>query len=167
MRKLFLWLLVLFGVHCRGESFIDEEAYFPALGQEGGFRLKEASYQELVVNFFAPHCPPCIEELPELRAFFKNATPHRGFLAIGSTLEALQDPERGTLAHISGEVENFVKEHNLNYPVYLADHENLKSWNIRGFPETFVFMRERNNYILKRKFISAVKLNQLEDYLSP
>lgn len=162
MRKMFPFLLIFFWA-CQKPQFLDEETIFLSLDGQSSFQLKTSNYSWLLVNFFAPHCPPCIEELPDLKDFYLNKKAEEGFFAIGSTLEAIES-EKENLESIKLEVLKFAKEHKLPYPIYLADYPKLKAWNIKGFPETLIFKKIEGKWFLERKFISAVNKKQLDLY---
>ena len=60
-------------------------------------------------------------------------------------------------------VSQFIEEHQIKYPVYLGSRE-LKKYKVTGFPETFVF-ELIDEYRLRRRFLSVVKLQELEESL--
>lgn len=61
----------------------------------------------LVVNFWARWCPPCRAEIPELNAFQKT---HQGRIEVVGI--GIEDD--------AAAVKTFVREHAMNYPVFLA-----------------------------------------------
>ena len=154
------------------ETFIEEERRFAPLDAPGMFSLQELPKElhQVVVNFFAPDCPPCEKEIPALRKFYDKYKPQSsvGFFAIGSSLKAVeQNPKPGkdpplTRETIRSELVAFAKKFSLPYPQYLADGEDLRAWRITGFPETFVFTRSGGGWLLKRKIISEVTFEDLE-----
>jgi hypothetical protein len=75
----------------------------------GGQRLRLSDYQGagLVVNFWATWCPPCVEEMPLLDAFYReNAS--KGWQVIGL---AIDQPSQ---------VRRFLEQFPVTYPVGLA-----------------------------------------------
>ena len=158
------------------KKFIEPNFTFPILEQGNvgeSFQIDSLSPQVryLVVNFFAPECPPCIDELPDISRLYLATREQRKdirLLVLGSTLDAVDPQANKEVNHVSPDLEQFRKEHALKYPVYIADTKTLRSFGIKGFPETFVFTRDKENKLsLKRKFISSVRFEELEEYLSP
>ncbi len=152
------------------EKLIDETIIFPSLAGQGVFQLNsvEPSIQKVVVNFFAPDCPPCEKEIPALKAFYRAHAADRDLLfvsigsslrAVGTTASALPDAE------IRAELSRFAGKFALDYPQYVADGTALAAWRVTGFPETFVFTRDGIKWKLKRKFISEISQENLENEL--
>jgi thiol-disulfide isomerase/thioredoxin len=170
-------LLLLMLSACRKtEAFIDEGRRFEAL--EGGINFAlDATPKEihkLIVNFFAPDCPPCEKEIPALKKFYekyRQAT-DVGFIAIGSSLKAIeQNPKPGkdpplTAEQIKAEIFQFGKKFEQPYRRYWATAEDLKAWRVTGFPETLIFIREAGRLGFRKKIISEVTLEDLEREIS-
>lgn len=166
--------IVVFGVAataCKSrEKFIDDARSFAALSGEARFALNAVNPQikKIVVNFFAPDCPPCEKEIPALKAFYAAhaADVELLFVSIGSSLKAIDNLGRTpTELELRSEVKNFVTKFALPYPQYVATGDDLRSWRITGFPETFVFVRRQGEWMLRRKFISEVSREDLENEL--
>ncbi len=172
LRVLVLALLSAMLVSCQGKPqvpFIQRDTNFPPLFSGDAFNLSKLDLtgkDTLYLNFFAPDCKPCVEELPELIEFHKIAQelyPNVEFLGIGAMLATSSDFL--TTEQIRPEIETFAKLHRLQYKIYLSDAESLARFNVTGFPETFVFQKNsKGEWILKRKFISIVSLADLEKY---
>lgn len=80
-----------------------------------------------VVNFWASWCPPCREEMPDLkntRAAFSNDE----LLLIGISVD-----ENASLA------EKAVEEFGLNYPVFLAEPDVYEAFGIQSIPRLLVY----------------------------
>lgn len=166
--------MVVFGVAataCKShEKFIDDARSFAALSGGARFALNAVNPQvkKVVVNFFAPDCPPCEKEVPALKAFYAAhaADAELLFVSIGSSLKAIGNPGGApTDIELRSEVKNFVTQFALPYPQYVATGDDLRSWRITGFPETFVFVRAQEGWKLRRKFISEVSREVLENEL--
>ncbi len=85
----------------------------------------------VIVNFWATWCPPCREEIPDLIAL---QTKYRDQLVVLGISE-----DEGPV----GEVEAFVAEHKMNYPVALTTPELRKVFRgVTALPTTFVVDRE-------------------------
>lgn len=172
LRSLLLVFILNLCAACKpSEQLFDASCEFQPLMEGEIFRLDQIPEPTrwIVINFFAPECPPCIEELPALQKFYlahRESTVLR-FVAIGSLLEVLSlPPERqpARQAIIDG-VLNFRKRFRLPYPVYYATAHELHRWKVTGFPESFVFRHDTEGWTLRRKFISAVTKENLEDAL--
>lgn len=126
----------------------------------------------LVINFFAPGCAPCIEEIPDLKEFYKEIKddPKIRFVAIGSILDAIEADPVVTATEAAEDVAGFVKEYELPYPVYLASTTNLKDFRVSGFPETYLLYKDTESkppvYRIRRKFISTVDGKTMRSYLN-
>ncbi len=165
-------LLALLVSACKPkEAFVDEGQVFQALSGGAAFSLASvpADVQVLVLNFYAPDCPPCEKEVPALRAFAQKyaADKNLRFVAVGSSLKAVAQGNEVpggavTLNEIVSELNAFSRKFNLSYPQHVADGAQLKSWRVTGFPETFVFYRVAGAWQLARKYISEITFEQLE-----
>lgn len=157
------------------ESFIDESRRFEAFqGATEQFSLAATprEIQRLVVNFYAPDCPPCEKEIPAIKKFYEKYRNNKaiGFFAIGSSLKAIeQNPKPGkdppvSREQIHSELKQFSQKYASDWPQYLADGEDLRAWRITGFPETFLFVRVNDRWQLSRKIISEISFETLESF---
>lgn len=64
----------------------------------------------IVINFWATNCPPCVQEIPELKAFYRR---HKDVDAVVLGVN-YEDIKRSWL-------EDFIESVALNYPVLLAE----------------------------------------------
>jgi len=156
----------------RSEKLLEEKQRFAALNDASAFSLVEVpeGIHRLVVNFYAPDCPPCENEVQALKSFYEkyhNDATLR-FISIGSNLRAIEqasnsgkDPPLG-YAQIRAELLLFAKKFSLAWPQFVADGAALKSWRVTGFPETFIFVRQGKKFVLQRKIISEIALEVLE-----
>ncbi len=79
----------------------------------------------VMVNFWAPWCPPCRQEMPDLQAFHQK---YEDTVVLGLAVE-YQSREN---------VANMVDMMNVTYPVALADQETARKFGrFRGLPTTF------------------------------
>lgn len=133
------------------------------------FNLEELEDKEIIfVNFFAPDCPPCEKEVPELEKFVNEILPKNksaAFYAIGSSLTSLAEGEEQSDEEVVSEVLRFKQQFKLKGDVYAAGTKKLRSYRVKAFPETYVFYRNEKGYFLQRKFISSVTAKQLSDYI--
>ena len=103
--------------------------------QIDGQLLQMASFkgQALILNFWATWCPPCVEELPLLNAFFQENNA-KGWLVVGLAVDQ------------SNPVKRFLKHSPLSFPVALAGFSGVELsrslGNLSGgLPYTVVFGR--------------------------
>lgn len=171
----FVFAILFFAGCRRAESFIDEAHRFEAAGKGVQFSLDTLPKEihKLIVNFYAPDCPPCEKEIPALKKFYDKyrAQTSVGFVAVGSSLKAVeQNPKPGkdpplTREQILGELAAFNAKYSPPWPQYLADSAELKTWRITGFPETFLFERRNGRWVLQKKIISEVSFETLEKFV--
>jgi len=69
--------------------------------------LAEFRGKPLVVNFWATWCPPCVEEMPELSAFFDKYNP-KGVQLLGIAVDSPSN------------VREFLEERQFSYPLVVA-----------------------------------------------
>ena len=97
----------------------------------------------VVLNFWAPWCPPCIKEMPELDAFSRSPAA-RGTVVIGLAID--EKPA----------VEQWVKAHPVGFPISVLGYAGL-SWvrdmgrkSDSALPFSIVF--DRDHRVVQRKF---------------
>lgn len=105
----------------------------------------------LVVNFWAPWCPPCREEAPTLeKAYRYYKKDGLEFLAI-----AIKDTDRN--------IAFFMNSKKLTFPVGLdPDAVVATQYGVSGIPTTFFITREGN---IKRMFVGALGEVQLQQFI--
>jgi thiol-disulfide isomerase/thioredoxin len=170
---LLLALASILALGCRArEVFVDADLKFKSLDGQPEFSVASVpqSVEYLIINFFAPDCPPCEKEIPELEKFYfkYKSNPKVQFVAVGSSLKAVATDVKNSnesviaAVQIKEDLDAFRKKLPHSYPRYLADAAALRAWRITGFPETFVFRRIESNLTFVRKIISEVDLKALE-----
>jgi len=113
---------------------------FPTL-TEGALATAVFRGKPLVLNFWATWCPPCVEELPLLNAFFKE-NKSKGWQVLGLAVDQLAPVTR------------FVAQNPFSYPVAMAGFAGTELsqslGNVSGgLPFTVVFGPAGN--VLQRK----------------
>ena len=93
----------------RGDSDPELQFWRTSFDTPSGGRLALASFRgkPLLVNFWATWCPPCVEELPLIDAFYKQNSPN-GWLVVGIAADQL------------AAVNTFLGKMPLSFPVALA-----------------------------------------------
>ena len=87
------------------------------------------SYKDklILVNFWASWCGPCNEEAPSMEEMYQKLH-SQGLVVVGISID-----------HHAGEVEKFVKQYSITFPVLLDTNESVaSSYGITGVPETFI-----------------------------
>ena len=91
-------------------------------------RLSDYRGHWVVVNYWATWCPPCLEEMPELTAFYERHR-HAGVVVLGINLEEIDQHS----------LVDFVDSLLVDYPVLLAGLLPPATMpRIRGLPTTHV-----------------------------
>lgn len=82
-------------------------------------RLADFRGRPLVLNFWATWCPPCVEEMPLIDAFYRQNSPN-GWQVLGL---AIDQPSR---------VRQFLSQHSVSYPIGLAGLEGTELGRVLG-----------------------------------
>ena len=96
-----------------------------------GERHRLANYRGkwVVVNFWATWCTPCIQEIPEIAAFYRERS-GRDVVVIGIALD-VEDPEK---------TRQFAARVGHSYPLVLGDERVEKQFGKpKGLPTTVIF----------------------------
>lgn len=88
-------------------------------------RLSDYRGKLVMVNFWAPWCPPCRQEMPDLEAFHKE---HDDTVVLGLAVDYRSRENVANMADMM----------NLTYPVALADRSVTRKFGgFTGLPTTF------------------------------
>src|SRR5512143_3897498 len=91
------------------------------------YRLSALKGKWVLVNFWAPWCPPCLEEMPELVALHKR---HKDLLVIGVAV----------MYRKKSEVLEVVRSKSLDYPIVLGDEDIASEFGeVNGLPTSFLY----------------------------
>lgn len=89
--------------------------------------LNDAFGQVVLVNFWASWCPPCVHEMPSMAGLKTQLQ--------GQPFEILAV----NLGESKQQVEAFMIEHPLNFPVLLDEHGSaVQDWKIMAYPSSFL-----------------------------
>jgi len=111
--------------------------------------LSDFEGKVVILDFWATHCPPCREEIPN---FVKLYDKYRaqGLVIIGVSLD------RG---NIEG-VKRFCQNKGVNYPVAMGNYEIVEAYGgIRYIPTTFIIGKNKN---IVKKFIGYTSIDVFE-----
>jgi peroxiredoxin len=115
-------------------STTNAEAPSFTLSDVDGHSVSLSNYRGKVVilDFWAPWCPPCRREIPDFIAL-QNQYASQGLQIIGIGLDQPNN------------VASFVQEHGINYPVVVGNNVITNLYGgISGIPTTFVIDRQGN-----------------------
>ena len=91
------------------------------------YKLADQKGKWVVVNFWAPWCPPCIAELPELNTLQQQ---HKDVLVIGVSVQYKRKQE----------VTDMVNKLTIAYPIVFGDEDTAADFGgIEGLPTTFIY----------------------------
>ncbi len=113
----------------------------------------------VVVNFWGTHCPPCVEEIPELIGFH-DANSDKNAMVVGV---AVDFPSFGMAD--KKEVETFVDENLISYPILLASGElvrNITGDTLWGIPASYVYQPDGK---LAIKHVGTLTRDMLEQFI--
>lgn len=78
---------------------------------ETGFSFEQFKGKSVLLNFFGPHCPPCLIEMPHLVEMQTRRKDDLVILAVQVQMQMTPDALKA-----------FIKEKKINYPVVNLDH---------------------------------------------
>ena len=88
--------------------------------------------QVVLVNFWASWCPPCRVEMPGFERVYRQRR-DEGFVILGIATDT----------HAEGAIREFIAEHDITYPILLADRAVIQEYGgIRALPESFLVDRD-------------------------
>ncbi len=160
MKKFNIYFLLFFLVFSFSFHFESKKAYSEELASQqtienidtGEFLslINENKGKLILVNFFASWCPPCVKEVPDFVKITKEYSADE-ILIIGLSVDV--DKES---------LQRFIKEQNVNYPVYYASKELAASYKVMAIPRNIIYDKK-----LKQVYneIGIITYKQLEDML--
>ena len=102
----------------------------------------------VVLDFWAPWCPPCRQEIPDFIAL-QNAYASKGLQVIGVGLDKPQN------------IASFEVQEGINYPVALGNNDVADLYGgVDGIPTTFIIDRQGN---IRRKFVGYTDKGTFEN----
>lgn len=103
--------------------------------------LRELRGKPVVLNFWAAHCPPCVDEMPSLVRLQKRMGPRVTVLGVGvDTTEA--------------DYHSFLRTYQIDFLTVLdTAKDSYTRYGATGYPETFIIDASG---IVRRKFVGPV-----------
>ena len=109
--------------------------------------------QVLLVNLWATWCPPCIEELPTLEAFYRDYA-DSGFVIIG-----IDDGEELSV------VQEFVAQKGLSFPIWMDPaYASEAAFATQSLPSSYVINRQGQVVL---QWVGAINRKMLDKYVAP
>jgi thiol-disulfide isomerase/thioredoxin len=104
----------------------------------------------LVVNYWAPWCPPCLEEMPQLVTFY-DAHAKEGVMVLGVAVryESVQS------------VQKYADDMLISYPIVLGDAQKMAIPSPEVLPTTYIYAPDGSLYKVKRGALSRQWLEGL------
>jgi thiol-disulfide isomerase/thioredoxin len=131
MRKLVVLIMVLMlAVACSSDKGGEAVSESKIETKSAGFveELKQQyAGKVLVVNFFASWCPPCRGETPDFVKAYEN-NKDKNFVIVGISVDKKKP-----------EVDKFVDEFKVTYPIYHADSSLGAEMNIGTIPTSMIY----------------------------
>ncbi|MCX7757442.1 MAG: TlpA family protein disulfide reductase [candidate division WOR-3 bacterium] len=89
--------------------------------------LEQYKGQVVLVDFWATWCPPCVRTIPILIDLYHKYK-DRSFIILGVSLDESRD-----------QLEKFVREKAIPYPILIGTREVASQFNIEGIPTIVIF----------------------------
>ncbi|WP_229008555.1 TlpA disulfide reductase family protein [Methylophilus sp. Leaf408] len=106
--------------------------------------------QWLVVNYWAPWCPPCLEEMPELVAFYDEQG-LKNVMVLGVAVQYKTEKS----------VTDFAEDMLISYPIILGSTQKKPVPQPEVLPTTYIYKPDGQLYKVKRGPVSKRWLEQL------
>lgn len=91
------------------------------------YKLSEQKGKWVLVNFWAPWCPPCIAEMPGLDALQKQ---RKDLLVIGVAV----------MYGKTEEVTDVIRQHSISYPIVMGNEDIASDFGeMTGMPTSFLY----------------------------
>jgi peroxiredoxin len=149
MKSVPLWALLFTWVHAMAQQpAVRSAIQLPKERKPApAFRLADASGKGrmlsgfrgrvVLLNFWATECGGCKVELPYFIAF-DHVYRSSGFQALGVSEELFYDDKLKGPTEAWARVNLFVKEHGIEYPVFMADNAVNKTYRVDSMPATYL-----------------------------
>ncbi|MDY6821153.1 MAG: TlpA disulfide reductase family protein [Deferribacterota bacterium] len=102
----------------------------------------------VIANFYASWCPPCRQEIP---GFINMFNKHKNNLTIIGL--SLDKDAKSALT--------FINDMGINYPVYLANEELQRKFNIMSIPISAIYKPDGSLYNIHFGFLSTTQIEEI------
>jgi thiol-disulfide isomerase/thioredoxin len=107
----------------------------------------------LIINFWATWCSPCVKEFPGLMNLRREFSEDE-LTIVGISMDYGMRP-----------VENFVKQHKVNFPILLDDESIGSMLDIKSIPRTLIYNRAGEKILDHLGFISEESFSHVVERL--
>lgn len=117
-------------------------------------KLSSLRGKKVILNFWATWCPPCRQEMPEIKQFYaKNKSKGIEILAINLT-----QAEKSR-----ADVPEFIKAHGITFPVLMDENgEAGRLYNVSSIPATFII---DSRGVIGDKIVGPMTYDEMEKML--
>ena len=147
MKKILLPLLLCLLLPCA--AFAGSASNVPSLNLAGLTDLLAKNKGKVIMlNFFATWCPPCQVEIPELVQVNKKYA-DKDVLIVSLSVD--EDAKA---------VAPFIKKMGVNYPVYMADREIARAFQVTSIPHN-VFYAKGGQRVISEPGIADTEMMEM------
>ncbi|ADW18748.1 Redoxin domain protein [Desulfobulbus propionicus DSM 2032] len=137
--RLLIFSVVVFGLSVRVQGAVMMPAFSLPTAIDGAVVTSEMYRgKAMLITFFATWCPPCLQEIPTLKALHARFQP-QGFAVVALSVD--EGPSRA--------VAQLVKRAEINYQVLMADRKTTQNFGgVVAIPTSFLV--NRNGHVVKK-----------------
>lgn len=124
--------------------------------------IKQGNNRVVVVNFWATWCAPCVEEMPELAAFYREYKDRLTFLSVSVDDPSVLD---------DGKLASFIKKLDLPFHIHLLDDRDPEAMGsslgleFNTIPVTLVYDRSGALSKIWEEEVTSAKLKEVVEPL--